>query len=220
MKSLRFFIILILSFLFISRIYANNKVFNLTAFGDSLTAGYQLLQDDAFPKVLEQNLIKQDYNIVVKNRGVSGDTTQGGLARLHMIIREKPDAVILELGANDVLRGISPDIIYNNLDEIIAKLLANDIKVLLAGIYAPPNMGEDYAKEVKLVYEDLALKHNLLFYPFFLEGVMTKSLCGANPDLVLADGLHPNAQGVKVIAKNIENLVKDLINNFYKDLGQ
>jgi len=171
--------------------------FRILAFGDSLTAGYNLPAQDAFPNKLEAALRAQGRDVKVLNGGVSGDTSAGGLARLDWALADKPDLVILELGANDALRGHDPAKTYANLDAILGKLKAKGVPVLLAGIMAPPNLGRDYAAQFNGIYKRLADKHGVPLYPFFLDGVATRA------DLNLGDGLHPNARGVDAIVRGI-----------------
>jgi len=165
----------------------------LVGLGDSLMAGYQLPPGDDFASMLEAALRKKGHDVSVANAGVSGDTTSDGLARLDWSVPEGTDGVILELGANDALRGIDPGTTEANLDAIIARLKARGIAVLLCGMLAPPNMGADYQQAFDAIYPRLSQKYGVLFYPFFLDGVATKSR------LLLADGMHPNVQGVAAI---------------------
>lgn len=169
----------------------------LIAFGDSLTAGFMLQPDESFPAQLQMALEAKGHKVQVINAGVSGDTTAGGLDRMAWTLQPGADAVILELGANDALRGQDPIKARNNLDKILTKLTANDIPVLLAGMKAPQNWGDGYAAAFDAIYPELAAKHHVPLYPFFLEGV------ALNPALVLSDGLHPNAAGVAEIVKRI-----------------
>ena len=166
------------------------EALRIVGFGDSLMAGYQLGPDEGFVPQLQKALDSKGIKAEIVNAGVSGDTSSGGLSRLDWSVADGTDIVILELGANDALRGIPPDITRKNLETMIINLKARGITVVLAGMLAPPNMGEDYAKAFNPIYPELAEKHALALYPFFLEGVMTK------PDLQLADGMHPNAGGV------------------------
>ncbi|MGG9999578.1 arylesterase [Pseudovibrio ascidiaceicola] len=177
----------------------------LVAFGDSLTAGYQLPPEDAFPVKLEKALQERGYNIIVVNAGVSGDTSSGGLSRLNWSVGDDVDGVILELGANDALRGLDPSITRKNLDAMLAQLVSRDIPVLLAGMMAPPNLGDQYGQEFNSIYGDLAEKHDALLYPFFLDGV------AAEPDLNLGDGMHPTGEGVSIIVEKILPSVELLI---------
>ena len=177
----------------------------LLVFGDSLVAGYQLPLQQAFPAVLEKRLADEGYNVKVINAGVSGDTTSGGLTRLEWNLEAHPDYALLELGANDMLRGIDPQLTYNNLNEILKTFKARHIPVLLAGMKARPNMGEKFVTSYLHMYEQLADEYSTLYYPFFLETIIN------NPDLLLDDGMHPNKQGVETIVESILPLVKELI---------
>jgi acyl-CoA thioesterase-1 len=168
--------------------------------GDSLMAGYGLEPKDAFTVRLEARLKAAGVNARVVNAGVSGDTTSGGRARLSWMLdgmNTPPDLIVLELGANDALRGIPPKLSRDNLDAMLAEIRRRGIRVLLAGMRAPPNMGRDYEAAFNAIYPALARKHGVPLYPFFLEGV------AANPRLNQADGIHPNRQGVEHIARRI-----------------
>lgn len=177
----------------------------IVALGDSLTAGYMLQTGEAFPARLGAVLEAKGHAVEVINAGVSGDTTSAGLERLDWAIPEGTDAVILELGANDGLRGIDPAIVRANLERIIVALKARNIAVLLAGMRAPRNWGEDYAAKFDAIYPELAEKHDLLLYPFFLDGVAIDAA------LNLSDGLHPNPRGVEKIVAGILPNVEELI---------
>jgi acyl-CoA thioesterase I len=177
----------------------------IVALGDSLTAGYGLEAEDSFPAVLEAELRARGHDIVVVNAGVSGDTTRGGLERLDWAVGDDTDAVIVELGANDALRGIEPGATRENLDSIVGRLVERDVPVLLAGMQAPPNLGDDYAAAFNAIFPDLAERHGVLLYPFFLEGV------AAERGLNQADGMHPNEAGVREIVARIIEPVETLI---------
>jgi len=177
----------------------------IVAFGDSLTAGYMLKPNEAFPVQLADALRAKGVAAVVANAGVSGDTTSTGLERFDWAIPEDTEAVILELGANDALRGIDPDETRKNLDTILTKLRAKNIEVLLAGMLAPKNWGKDYEARFATIYSDLAQKHGALLYPFFLDGV------ALDAKLNMQDGLHPTGPGVAQIVKNIMPKVDELI---------
>lgn len=177
----------------------------LVAFGDSLTAGYGLPQAAAFPNVLTAELQKKGLDVVVENAGVSGDTASTGLARLDWSIGEGVDGVILELGANDALRGIDPDVTRKALDDIIVRLKQRDIPVMLAGMLAPPNLGPDYARRFDPIFPELAAKHGLVLYPFFLDGV------AGQRQLNLPDGIHPTDEGIRVIVSRILPVVETFI---------
>jgi len=174
-------------------------------FGDSLTAGLGLPANEAFPARLEMWLHLQGIEARVINAGVSGDTTADGLARLDWALADKPDLVILALGANDALRGIDPSTVRNNLDKMIAKFAASGAKVLLLGIRAPPNWGEEYKHAFDKIFPELARSYQLPLYPFFLEGVAMK------PEFNQPDGLHPNEQGVTILVDRIAPLVARLL---------
>ncbi len=173
------------------------RTLTLVALGDSLTAGYDLPQEAAFPMVLEQALRRDGYDVSVVNAGVSGNTAADGLARLDWSVNDGADGVILELGANDMLRGFDPGHTKGLLDQIVASLEARHIKVLIAGMLATPSLGAEYQKSFDNIYPELAAKYRAPLYPFFLKGVT------GHTDLVLADGLHPNAAGVKTIVAGI-----------------
>jgi acyl-CoA thioesterase-1 len=165
----------------------------ILAFGDSLTAGYGLPEPDAFAGRLQAALAAHGIRATVINGGVSGDTTAGGLSRLDWALGDRPSLVILELGANDALRGIDPAVARANLDAMLAKLRDAHVPVLLAGMLAPPNLGAGYAAAFNPIYPELAAKYRVPLYPFFLDGV------ARDPALNQPDGLHPNAAGVAVI---------------------
>ena len=177
----------------------------IVVFGDSLVAGLGLKPSEAFPAQLERALKEKGHAVEVINAGVSGDTTAGGLERVGWAVPEKTNAVILELGANDALRGLDPGRAKANLDRIIAALKASGAEVLLAGMLAPRNLGAVYTRAFDAIYPELAAKHGLILYPFFLDGV------ALNAKLNLDDGLHPNRQGVAEITKKIMPAVEQLI---------
>lgn len=176
---------------------AQTEVVRILALGDSLTAGFGLPATDAFPSQLEAALTDAGHAVKVLNAGVSGDTSAGGRARLAWALGDKPDVLIVELGANDGLRGIDPKVTYSNLDSIIVQARAKGVSVLLTGMRAPPNLGREYGSEFDAVFPRLAEKHGVAFFPFFLEGV------AAEPHLNQADGIHPNRRGVEIIVGNI-----------------
>jgi acyl-CoA thioesterase I len=177
----------------------------IVALGDSLTAGFGLSADAAFPTRLEAALKAKGIAVEIANAGVSGDTASGGLARLDWSVPEGTEAVILELGANDMLRGIDPSIPRAALDAILRRLAERRIPVLLAGMRAAPNMGADYARAFDAIFPDLAATHGAVFYPFFLDGV------AGERTLKLADGLHPTAAGIDVIVARILPKTEELI---------
>ena len=173
--------------------------------GDSLTSGYGLPPEQAFPAQLEVWLRQKGIEARVVNAGVSGDTTAGGLARLDWALADKPDLVILALGSNDALRGIDPAIVRSDLDKMIQKIEAGSAKVLILGMVAPPNWGEEYKDAFDRIYPDLARAHNVPLYSFFLEGVAMK------PELNQPDGIHPNEAGVSVLVDRIGPVVARLV---------
>ncbi|MDJ1159760.1 arylesterase [Chelatococcus sp. SYSU_G07232] len=169
----------------------------IVALGDSLTAGFNLPQDAAFPAVLERALRDRGHAVEILNAGVSGDTSTAGLARVDWSVPEGTRAVILELGANDMLRGVDPARTEEALDAIVARLRERDIAVLVAGMRAAPNLGTEYQTRFDAIFPTIAQKHGLVFYPFFLDGV------AGDPSLNLADGMHPTAEGVKRIVERM-----------------
>ncbi|WP_226886935.1 arylesterase [Nisaea nitritireducens] len=173
--------------------------------GDSLMAGYGLPPGDGFPDQLQTALRATGIDAEVVNAGVSGDTSAGGRARLDWALASNPHAVILELGANDGLRGLEPAETRRNLDAILTALDEKGLPVLLAGMLAPPNLGQEYGAEFEAVFRELAEKHETLFYPFFLDGVV------GDPALNQKDGIHPTREGVAIIVKRIMPRVKELI---------
>jgi acyl-CoA thioesterase-1 len=177
----------------------------VVALGDSLTVGYGLPDKDGFVPQLQAALTAKSVAAEVQNAGVSGDTASDGLARLDWSVPDGTDAVILELGANDMLRGINPDVTRKALDTILSRLTQRHIAVLLCGMRAAPNLGPDYVQEFEPIYPDLAAKYGVPLYPFFLDGV------AADPKLTQHDGLHPNAAGVGIIVGRILPKVQELI---------
>ncbi|MBV8653290.1 MAG: arylesterase [Alphaproteobacteria bacterium] len=177
----------------------------IVALGDSLTAGYGLPASEAFPVILQARLAADGVPAMIANAGVSGDTSAGGLARLDWALADKPDYVLLELGANDALRGIDPKVTRDNLDKILARLTARGTKVLLLGMKAPRNYGPDYQRDFDAIYPDLAAKYGVPLYPFFLDGV------ALDPELNQADGLHPNVKGVHIVVDRIAPYVERLV---------
>jgi acyl-CoA thioesterase-1 len=177
----------------------------IVAFGDSLTAGYGIAKEAAFPAKLEAALKAKGHDVRVTNAGVSGDTTSGGLARLDWSLPDRVDAVILELGANDALRALDPAVTRKSLDAIIRRLKERRIEVLLAGMQAPRNLGADYVSAFDSIYPDLAKVHDVILYPFFLDGVATDT------KLNQRDGIHPTVAGIEVIVARILPAVEQLI---------
>jgi acyl-CoA thioesterase I len=181
------------------------KTLRLVVLGDSLSAGYGLPAEAAFPAVLERALKAKGHAVTLVNGGVSGDTMSGGLARLDWTVGEGTDGVIVELGANDSLRGLDPEATRTALNEIVTRLKARHIPVMLAGMYAPPNMGPEYVARFNTIYPDIAKTHELVLYPFFLEGV------AGQRDLNLPDGIHPTTAGVNEIVIRIVPTVEQFI---------
>ena len=184
---------------------ARAETFTVVGFGDSLMAGFSLGPGEGFTDKLQAALRAKGLDVSVANAGVSGDTSSGGLARLDWSVPDGTNLVILELGANDMLRGVSPDIPEKNLDEMLAKLKQRKIAVLLAGMRAAPNLGADYQNAFDTIYPKLAAKYDVPLYPFFLDGVAGKAA------LQLEDGLHPNARGVDQMVERILPTVEKAI---------
>jgi acyl-CoA thioesterase-1 len=181
------------------------EAYRIVAFGDSLMAGYQLGPGEAFPEQLEAALRDRGHAVEVANAGVSGDTTSGGLSRLDWSVPHETDLVILGLGANDMLRGVDPAVTRTNLEQMIERLKARGIEIVLIGMLAAPNLGMDYKERFNAIYPDLAEKHGLAFYPFFLEGVAT------DRRLLLEDGMHPNALGVQRMVAGVLPFVEPFL---------
>jgi acyl-CoA thioesterase-1 len=178
------------------------------ALGDSLYAGFGLEQDQSFPAVLEKELEARGVPAKVVNAGISGDTTAGGLRRLAYALEgleRKPDLVIVGLGANDVLRGLDPAEIRRNLDAMLQELERRDIKVMLTGMMAPRNMDGPYIRRFEAIYPDLAARYGAQLDPFFLQGVITRG------ELLLDDGMHPNAEGIRTIAQRLAPKVAETL---------
>jgi len=182
---------------------AGDKPLRISVLGDSLSAGYGLAAAEAFPAQLESALRQCGYRVRVNNAGVSGDTSAGGLARLDWSLAERPALMIVELGANDALRGLNPESTRKNLDRILSRIKAAGVQPLLTGMRAPRNLGSAYYTKFDRLYPELAERHATPFYPFFLEGVAGRA------ELNQADGIHPNPRGVGVIVKNILPLVEE-----------
>ena len=178
---------------------------DILAFGDSLVQGYGLSEGKPFPAQLQQALRAKGHDVRVTNAGSSGDTTEAGLNRLDWVLRERTDAVIVVLGANDALRGIDPAVTRRNMNKILATLSAKNLPTLLAGMKAPRNMGRDYVERFDAIYPELAERHDPVFYPFFLKGV------AQDPKLNQSDGIHPNAEGVRVIVETMLPRVEKLL---------
>ncbi|MCA4893529.1 MAG: arylesterase [Cytophagales bacterium] len=198
------------SILFIVALFAfqkSDRPTSLLFFGDSLTAGYGLSPEEAFPALIEKELNKKERVASVTNAGLSGETSAGGLARIDWVLRQPIDIFVLELGANDGLRGLPLDQTRKNLQGILDRVKSKNpkAKLVIAGMMVPPNMGQQYSKEFSKIYPDLAKKNNATLIPFILEGV------GGNEKLNQADGIHPNVEGHRIIARNLTAVFLKLI---------
>jgi acyl-CoA thioesterase-1 len=189
---------------------AQQRSVQLVGFGDSLMAGYQLAPSESYTAQLETALKAKGHDVTVTNAGVSGDTSTGGLSRIDWSVPDGTDGVILELGANDALRGISPEQTEKNLDTMITRLKERNIAVLLMGMLAPPNMGPDYEQRFNAIFDRLAKKHGVPLYPFFLDGVASVA------NLQLSDGMHPNPQGVGVMVERSMPMVEAFLVDIQK----
>lgn len=199
------FLFAVLALLFVCAGAARAEPLRIVGFGDSLMAGYGLDPGESFPEQLEAALRAQGADVTIANAGVSGDTSSGGLSRLEWSVPDDADIVIVELGANDMLRGIAPASTEANLEAIIEKLTARGQRVVLAGMMAAPNLGPDYAAAFNPLYARLAERHGLTLIPFFLDGV------AAEPALLLEDGMHPNADGVARMVERMLPVIRKTI---------
>lgn len=181
------------------------QTLRLVALGDSLTAGYGLAPADGFVPQMQAALEKSGFDVTLQNAGVSGDTSSGGLARLDWAVPPETQGVILALGANDMLRGISPNVTRKNLTAIIEQLSARNIKIMVVGMLAAPNLGKAYGERFNSIYPQLAKQYGLVFYPFFLDGV------AAQRQFNLPDGIHPNAEGIARIVARMQPDVESFI---------
>lgn len=184
---------------------AADRPVRIVALGDSLSAGFGLPASAAFPTRLEQALKAKGLAVDIANAGVSGDTASGGLSRLNWSVPEGTDAVILELGANDMLRGVDPQLTRKAIETIVRTLKGRRIEVLLAGMRAPPNLGADYRRAFDAIFPDLASAYGLVFYPFFLDGI------AADPKLNQRDGIHPTQAGIDIIVARILPKAEELV---------
>ena len=205
LKMIRLLILLLALFAMLGFRPVQAEPIKLLVFGDSLAHGYGLSPDDTFPAQLERRLRDEGWDLRVINGGNSGDTTAAGLARLDWSLADEPDAILVELGANDALRGIDPTETRANLDAILVRLGDRGLPTLLAGMRAPRNLGSSYAESFDRIFPDLAEAHRVALYPFFLEGVALQ------PTLNQADGIHPNRDGVSVIVERILPHVIELL---------
>ncbi len=190
---------------------ASARPLRIIALGDSLTAGFALPADAAFPAQLQRALRAKGYEVEIENAGVSGDTSSGALERLDWAIGGECDSAIVEIGANDMLRGTNPAMTRQNIDAILARLRDRKIPVLLAGMRAAPNLGPEYGAKFDPIYAELAKKYDAPLYPFFLEGV------AGHPDRQLPDGLHPNREGVATIVAGILPVVTEWLDRLLKN---
>ncbi len=201
----------IATILLIAPIPAYAEPITIAAFGDSLTAGYGLPVEDGFAPQLEKWLRDRGHDVIVANAGVSGDTTAGGLARIDWTLTDDVDAVIVELGPNDFLRGLPPEDAERNLDGIMAAISGRGLPAILAGIPAPPNYGLSYKAAFDAIYPTLGEKYGALVYPNFLYGIGSAGDLAKVAALMQSDGLHPNADGVARIVADLGPLVEELI---------
>lgn len=200
-------IILLLLFALVSHTASAQK--QILFFGDSITAGFGLEPEQAFPALIQDKVDSLGWKHTVVNGGLSGETSAGGLRRIDWVLNRKYDLMILELGGNDGLRGIDLTSTKENLQGIIekAQIKYPEMKIIIAGIQVPPNLGQEYTTEFQNLYPSLASDNNLDLIPFILEGV------GGNPDLNLPDGIHPTAEGHQIIANNLWTILKPVIQN-------
>lgn len=198
---------MLIIFLFLGFVPSNQAPKVVLFYGDSLTAGYGLSQEEAFPALIEKKLNKQSKVVRVVNAGLSGETSAGGLTRLDWVIRQPVDVFILELGANDGLRGLPLAQTQKNLQQIIDKVKGKfpNVKIVIAGMMVPPNMGPEYTAKFRKIFPDLAKKNNATLIPFLLQDV------AGDEKLNLADGIHPNPEGHKIVAENVLKVIQPLI---------
>lgn len=196
---------IIISLLLVSQSWAQGTTTTIAAFGDSLFAGYGIAAPEALPAKLEQKLLAEGYNVKIINHGVSGDTTAGGINRVDFVLADKPDIIILELGANDLLRAFPPSMTQTNLETIIQKLQASGAKILLVGIVAPLNYGQKFADEYNGIFPSLAAKYSLPLYPEIMKGVWGRA------DLLQQDRVHPLPAGVDIMVTGMLEYIKPLL---------
>jgi len=206
-QILREFGIVLFLLLLFSSFLVLKKQKTIIFFGDSLTAGYGLSTEQAFPFIVEQELLKRGLDYKVVNAGLSGETSAGGLTRIDWILNQPVDIFVLELGANDGLRGLPLDQTKKNLQNIIEKVLKKnpEVEIVLAGMMVPPNMGKEYSDQFTNMYLELAENNQTIFIPFLLDGV------GGHSDLNLPDGIHPNVEGHKIVAKTVLRFLEDIL---------
>ena len=194
-------------------ILANAEI-NVTLLGDSLVSGYGLSMSDSFPHKLEKSLTGFEGSVVVKNAGVSGDTSAGGLARLPWVLEENPDIVVIVLGSNDMLRGLPPSVTKKNIIEIVKIIKSKNIVIVLCGMKASQNLGKEYVKAYNKIFPEIAEEFNLIFFPFFLDKVALVK------NLNQSDLIHPNSKGVEVIVKNIMPSIRFAIKEHILELNK
>ena len=201
MKKIIFIVVLL-----VCPILTQAQDLKIILFGDSLMAGYGLNSSNHLDRLLEKDLLDQGIVSQITNASVSGDTSNGGLNRLNWSLQDDYDLFILGLGANDMLRGISPETTKSNLEEIIKIVQKNNISILLTGMQAPSSYGQDYQSSFNSIYPQLAKEYEIFLYPFLLEGV------ALDPNLNQSDGKHPNEQGIALISKKIAEKIKNILN--------
>lgn len=204
MKFRLLFLILFFSTVFLS---FNLQRKTIIFFGDSITAGYGLSKEQAFPALIENRLKSDNYNFQVVNAGLSGETSAGGLSRISWILKQPVDIFVLELGANDGLRGLPPQETKKNLQGIIDKVREKnpEVEIVIAGMMVPPNMGKEYSREFQTIFPELAKKNNATLIPFILEGV------AGHQELNLGDGIHPNVKGHQMVAEQLYPVLEKLL---------
>ncbi|TVR30959.1 MAG: arylesterase [Balneolaceae bacterium] len=197
--------LILLSFTAAAAISAQDK--NVLFFGDSITAGYGLDPEDAFPAIIQQKIDSLGLSYRVTNAGLSGETSAGGLRRVDWVLQQHVDIFVLELGGNDGLRGIDPSSTKENLQGIIDKVNQRypEAKIILTGMEAPPNMGQSYTEEFKSIFGELANENDVIYLPFILEGV------AGDPELNLPDGIHPTEEGHKILARNVWEVLEPVL---------
>jgi acyl-CoA thioesterase-1 len=199
--------VILIVFLFSGLTSAQNPDRRILFFGDSITAGYGIGKNNAFPALIQQKIDSLGWNFEVQNAGLSGETSAGGLRRVDWVLQQPVDVFVLELGGNDGLRGIDPKSTKNNLQKIIDKVAEKypDAHIILAGMQVPPNLGKNYTEQFKTVYSELAKENEITLIPFLLEGV------GGNSNLNQSDGIHPTAEGHEVLAETVWDTLKPIL---------
>jgi len=207
MKKIRISILFLLLSSISLTVWAQDSKEGILFFGNSLTAGLGLNSDQAFPSLIQKQIDKKGAKYAVINAGLSGETSAGGLNRIEWVMKQAFSIFILELGANDGLRGLPLESTKSNLQGIIGKVKSKypNVKIVIAGMMVPPNMGEEYSGEFASVYPDLAKNNDAVLIPFLLDGV------AGNPDLNLPDGIHPNIEGHQIVAENVWKVLKPLL---------